>query len=317
MQACTRPRSFLAAWHDVFWIPRWLIHPSQNGSRLPGESRLRFRTGSKQYKMVVVEKNETHWFIQFTLHITQKKMLHLKPTWFAQFFYSTYVILVLSMKPMEPICFGEHPSLIYPHIQTWESLIINTLSYSLSALWNKIPMKKHTMYIDVYSGFWWSHQLTSALGLYPQFQAEYRSFFLPVTITKGHLWVLEISLCQSTKCGKDNPPAGCKKKIPCPAFWRHFPAACSWMFDVTRCYYTHHISHHISYTFKFDQPLPAISFLRLDFSRPASLKTFSSSVSEFSVMSTKAFSRRSLWWRSLLSKSPEEIKKYWHKFEDV
>ena len=142
MQACTRPRSFLAAWHDVFWIPRWLIHPSQNGSRLPGESRLRFRTGSKQYKMVVVEKNETHWFIQFTLHITQKKMLHLKPTWFAQFFYSTYVILVLSMKPMEPICFGEHPSLIYPHIQTWESLSINTLSYSLSALWNKIPMKK-------------------------------------------------------------------------------------------------------------------------------------------------------------------------------
>ena len=35
------------------------------------------------------------------------------------------------------------------------------------------------------------------------------------------------------------------KKKPCPAFWRHFPAACSWMFDVTRCYYTHHISHHL------------------------------------------------------------------------
>ena len=90
-------------------------------------------------------------------------------------------------------------------------------------------------------------------------------------------------------------------------------AGCLMLLDVTIPI----ISLIISYTFKFDQPLPAISFLRLDFSRPASLKTFSSSVSEFSVISTKAFSRRSLWWRSLLSKSPEEIKKYWHKFEDV
>ena len=87
-----------------------------------------------------------------------------------------------------------------------------------------------------YSGFWWSHQLTSALGLYPQFQAEYRSFFLPVTITKGHLWVLEISLCQSTKCGKDNPPAGCKKNSHAQHFGgisqRHV-AGCLMLLDVT------------------------------------------------------------------------------------
>ena len=72
------------------------------------------------------KNDETNWFIQFTLHINQN-YLHVNPTCFAQFFCTESSFWVRNQ--IEPTCFGEHPSLIYPQIQTWENLIINKLSY--------------------------------------------------------------------------------------------------------------------------------------------------------------------------------------------